>query len=158
MPELGKGLKGIVHRSIIRIVQDANKTQIDVDDYLGGVEEYATSDSARALLTETSVMGNYLDAYRNHVGRILDETLNEAAGEGMHDYHEENGNMEELCTWRTQSGKPCPDCAGRDGQTRSRLEWELAGMPGSGFSVCGGNCKCIIDAQGEGHFNYKRSE
>ena len=38
----------------------------------------------------------------------------------------------------------CPDCLARHGQVREWEEWEGAGLPRSGQTVCGSNCKCVL--------------
>jgi len=47
-------------------------------------------------------------------------------------------------TWITVSGEgTCPDCAPMHGQTKKNSEWD-GGRPGSGWTVCGGSCKCHL--------------
>jgi hypothetical protein len=48
--------------------------------------------------------------------------------------------------WRTSRGpRVCDDCAPRHGMGGLTLdEWERIGLPGSGWSVCGGNCECLL--------------
>lgn len=46
--------------------------------------------------------------------------------------------------WITTSAKPCDDCAPRHGEVKEYREWEAIGLPRSGFSVCGDNCKCAL--------------
>ena len=38
----------------------------------------------------------------------------------------------------------CHDCLARHSQTRTFGEWTSAGLPGSGWSVCGGYCRCQL--------------
>ena len=40
--------------------------------------------------------------------------------------------------------KACPDCQDRHGETSAYQDWEMRGVPRSGFSVCGLNCKCEL--------------
>ena len=41
-------------------------------------------------------------------------------------------------------GKVCPDCEERHGETGKMEFFELLGLPGSGFSVCGSHCRCKL--------------
>ena len=41
-------------------------------------------------------------------------------------------------------GKVCPDCEERHGETGTAEFFDLIGREGSGFSVCGPNCRCKI--------------
>jgi hypothetical protein len=38
----------------------------------------------------------------------------------------------------------CPDCIERHNQVKPWAEWEEEGLPRSGATVCGQNCKCIL--------------
>jgi len=38
----------------------------------------------------------------------------------------------------------CPDCIERHNQIKRWEEWEEEGLPRSGATVCGQNCKCIL--------------
>lgn len=41
--------------------------------------------------------------------------------------------------------KVCPDCVDRNTWPAVTLEeWEGLGLPGLGFTVCGGHCRCIL--------------
>ena len=43
----------------------------------------------------------------------------------------------------------CGDCDGREGIIMNFKNWESAGLPGSGWSVCQGYCYCVLDPTGE---------
>jgi hypothetical protein len=38
----------------------------------------------------------------------------------------------------------CPDCLERHNQVKKWAEWEDEGLPRSGATVCGQNCKCVL--------------
>ena len=46
--------------------------------------------------------------------------------------------------WQTAGTKICDDCNGRSGDTKSWQEWEMVGLPATGWSVCGSHCKCTL--------------
>ena len=46
-------------------------------------------------------------------------------------------------------GKICPDCLDRHGWTAMTWEeWEAVGLPDSGNTICGQNCRCILTPAG----------
>lgn len=46
--------------------------------------------------------------------------------------------------WQTAGNRICDDCKGRSGDTKSWQEWEMVGLPATGWSVCGSHCKCTL--------------
>jgi len=38
----------------------------------------------------------------------------------------------------------CPDCLERHNQSQKWEDWEAEGLPRSGATVCGQNCKCVL--------------
>ena len=55
-----------------------------------------------------------------------------------------------LMAWVTVGGhRICHDCDGRAGEVRTFAEWEVEGVPGSGWSVCQGFCYCVLDPTGQ---------
>ena len=55
------------------------------------------------------------------------------------------GDSIEFYEWVTIEGhKICDDCAPREGEVDTLEGWMDRGMPGSGWSVCGGRCYCIL--------------
>ena len=62
-----------------------------------------------------------------------------------------NYTKKDLFAWVTVTGhKICIDCAARSGTILSYKEWESAGTPGTGWSVCRGYCYCVLDPVGKG--------
>ena len=55
------------------------------------------------------------------------------------------GDSIELFRWVTVQGhKICDDCITRTGEVDTWENWEARGLPGTGWSVCQGNCYCIL--------------
>ncbi len=46
--------------------------------------------------------------------------------------------------WSAVLVNTCPDCLERHGQVMKWDEWEAEGLPRSGVTVCGQNCKCVL--------------
>ena len=53
-------------------------------------------------------------------------------------------------SWVTVAGhKVCPDCDARTGEVKTWDDWVGEGLPGSGWSICGGHCYCVLDPVGK---------
>ena len=139
------------NEDVIELVGQANKTQLDIDSFVSRLKDIPP-ETIEEMITGGTV--SRLRAFEVYVEKLIENQIGRAAMEGFHVNLSEE--PEALCTWRVESAKPCPDCAPRNGMKRTYSEWELVGLPKSGFSVCGGNCRCVIDRQGEGNFNYQK--
>jgi len=93
---------------------------------------------ARQATQSTGAMGEL----KKNLRTIATSSANRAANEGMYAEYRDVGILK--YRWITVSAKPCPDCAERHGQVETLEDWELIGLPGSGFSVCQENCKCRL--------------
>lgn len=74
-------------------------------------------------------------------------------------YHEEGVSTDELKWVVVQGGKVCPDCQSRAGRVESASYWaEVAGLPGTGWSICKHNCQCRLApvSGGEGSFGLRQ--
>ena len=94
--------------------------------------------------------GRFFGQLKNAVKSQLNLGITEAASIGKNLFLESEGVDSSLLKWRvTQSSTgPCQDCGPRAGQVRTREEWEIAGLPRSGFSVCRSDCLCDLDPIG----------
>ncbi len=52
--------------------------------------------------------------------------------------------ISETYRWVAILVNTCPDCLDRHNQVKKWAEWEEEGLPRSGATVCGQNCKCIL--------------
>ena len=80
----------------------------------------------------------------------MDMGIAMAAEIGKNTYLESEGVALTMWTWQTTTSStgPCQNCGPRAGQTKSYAEWEIAGLPRSGFSVCGSRCLCFLNPAG----------
>ncbi len=86
------------------------------------------------------LFGGFASTLRRNVFPVID---NVAQGALMQANPDEGG-----WKWITTSYEPCRDCLPRHGQVKTYSEWESLGLPRSGFSVCGENCKCVLAPKG----------
>lgn len=163
MPAPPTIIKTLITDIIVRIgsqlAHESNRLQSDIDAYLGAVETSGMSREAISALVfegESVTARAFTDSFRRRIISIIDSSINRSWGDGMISRQSSESPDDQLYTWRAESGDPCPDCAGRNGDKRSLAEWQIAGLPRSGWSLCHQNCKCILDSKGSGNFNYKR--
>ena len=100
------------------------------------------------LATDMLTGGRVFGELRNSIKESLVEGINQTGQAGS--FQAYDPDEETLFVWVTVAGhKICADCAPRGGEQRKLREWENEGMPGTGWSVCGGHCYCILDPSGK---------
>jgi hypothetical protein len=147
-------LYGVVEDTSIAITQEVNRLQIAVDRYVAQQGASMTVEGLRAAIFggESTVISSEMSVLQRYIMRALNGAVNDSMGRGQVARLEERP-ADVLYTWRAESAKPCPDCSARNGEQRYLDEWQAAGLPRSGFSICNKNCKCVIDSTGTGNFN-----
>jgi hypothetical protein len=127
-----------------RMVAEVNKVQIDIESFVESQSDLSDEQLSDVLKTGEGVQ-SIIDQFRTGIivgidGTInFSETLGELIGRG-----EEGGEREKL-RWTNHGKANCPDCLAREGEVRSRGEWVYAGLPKSGWSLCGSNCDCTLE-------------
>lgn len=56
----------------------------------------------------------------------------------------EIGKEDNKWRWVAVLVNTCPDCLKRHNDVKTWDEWESEGLPRSGVTVCGQNCKCVL--------------
>ena len=142
-------LSGVVRRSVIAIVAAANRTQLALDEYVAGQRTTLDEAAIRALVFGgSSVASSLSESFKNRMLRIITGSLNQSWQAGMETAQVERTGTEARYRWTlgaTTSGTHCPDCSARAGQVETMAQWEVIGLPSSGFSVCNTNCKCRLE-------------
>ena len=96
--------------------------------------------------------GKIFGALRNGTKEEIVNTMNQASRLGQ---FEEYGTQDTY-VWVTVGGhKICGDCDSRSGTQMSYDKHAQEGLPGSGWSVCGGYCYCVLDPIGKIDKNLK---
>ena len=86
-----------------------------------------------------------VDAFANSIISQLVGGTRQAAQLGVETFQRQNHGAGQEYRWQTESGNPCPDCAGRAGYEPMTLdEWEAIGLPRQGATVCGTHCMCVL--------------
>ena len=150
----------VLSKTGIQLALRSNVAQLQTEAFLANQGVILTAEQIQALVFggESTVAKSILDVFRNQVTRILSGAVNESWGAGTEARQIEMDDGEKRYTWRVESDNPCPDCLSRSGQTMTLPEWQAAGLPRSGFSVCGSNCKCTLDSTAQGPLNYSRAK
>tara|TARA_S200002703_G_scaffold160073_1_gene176549 strand:- start:205 stop:1638 length:1434 start_codon:yes stop_codon:yes gene_type:complete len=100
------------------------------------------------LATDMVSEGAIFGEIRNAIKESLVEGINQTGRAAQ--YQAYDADDKTLFTWVTVAGhKICQECQWRSGHQATLKEWESAGMPGTGWSVCGGHCYCILDPSGK---------
>lgn len=156
---LEQALLSVLTKSTIQLVSNANMLQLEIDAFLARQGVVMSPIEIQALIFggESTVAASALQKFRNAALRIIAGTVNSGWGTGTEFRQAEDDDGEQY-EWRVESNNPCPDCSSRNGQKMSYDAWRAAGLPRSGFSVCGTNCKCTLDRKGTGPLNYSRSK
>ena len=128
----------------IQLESAVSKTTIDLQTLIRQMRATGASDDAiRAVLTnDLRESGRIFGAFRSQIKTSSSYSVGRMASFGS-TYEYQKANIKEY-KWQTVGKSICPDCKDRHGQVMTFEQWELSGMPKSGFSVCGSNCKCEI--------------
>ena len=141
--ELEIALDRLLTEFILSVTGKALERQTRIDSFLS-VQSLTLSEMEIAgLLTETGSIRIELDAMIRDAIRLYEQQIVAGAQTGLADQQRKEGAEKEW-TWQVESGRPCPDCNARDGETHSYEYWESVGLPQSGTTICGANCKCVL--------------
>lgn len=113
------------------------------------LEEYIQMRQAQGTSLET-IRADLLNDLRES-GRIFGEFLNALKPTffGSTSRFRDIGALAEMgisqkYRWVAVLVNTCPDCLDRHNQIKDWTEWEEEGLPRSGATVCGQNCKCVL--------------
>jgi hypothetical protein len=140
--EIGAGIEATVEQFLSEF-----KKSVTTMSNAGMSVEQIKATLSKQVQESTGALGGLKKNLRN----VTVTGINEAANQGMYAEYKNTG----LSRWRwvTVSAKPCPDCAERHGQVETWEDWELMGLPKSGFSICQDHCHCKLvpeNYQGKG--------
>ena len=108
------------------------------------LRESGISDAAISglLADDLATNGRIFGQLRNSIARGIVLGNNQFSRFGQLNVY---GDSIELYRWVTVQGhKICDDCITRSGEVDTFENWSARGLPGTGWSVCGGNCYCIL--------------
>lgn len=123
----------------------------DLKEAITMMEASGMSENAikQRLIREKKENGRLFSGLTSKVKESVSHAVNLSANRSMYNkYSEMSGNEQDSgklkYRWITVSDSPCPDCLPRHNEVETYEYWESVGLPGSGFSVCQGHCKCKL--------------
>ena len=94
------------------------------------------------LINDLSTHGSVFGELRNSIVRGIVFGNNQFSRTGQIEVY---GDSINLFRWVTIQGhRICDDCQDREGEIDTLDGWISRGMPGAGWSLCGGYCYCIL--------------
>jgi len=114
------------------------------------LQEYITASIAQgvskevikaSLLNDLETGGRIFGEFRNAVRATGTGSLNRFSDVAQ--FNDRGVNTQDY-RWVAVLSNTCPDCEARHGQVKTFAEWEVAGLPRAGQTVCKGYCKCVL--------------
>jgi len=146
MDEFEIFLDKIIDEQIVRLAYHATEIQTRIDSFIAVNLRSMTASQLESLMTfGSSAVLAEVDAMKNAITRSLVNATTESAQSGYMEETKKRNPDDRLYRWVIASGDPCPDCQGRALQGAYTMEyWESVGLPQSGSTICGSNCKCLL--------------
>ena len=137
----------IIDEIVTLMLFDSEAFALNVDKYVTQLRSNGINDETieEQLTKDMDEGGKIFGLLKNAIKAAVVLGIAQSARFGQ---YEEFG-MEQDFTWVTVAGhRICSDCEERAGETLPFSDWELIGLPGSGWSVCGSFCYCVLDPTG----------
>ena len=131
------------------IVNTAEQTALTIDGLVNqmlasGMDKKAVKS---VLLRDLAEGGQVFGAFKNQLKMHTSNGIERAGLFSTLQTYKDKGV--ETLQWVTVSdGRSCDDCLDRHGETGTLKYWQSVGLPASGFSVCGANCRCTFVSSG----------
>ena len=133
----------------LQISSTVNQTITSLETLIETMRASGASDDAirAVLLNDLNNGGRIFGAFKNQFKSTADFAIGRMSTYGIK-YEYDRKGVDEV-RWQAVGKNICPDCQSRHGRVASWEEWELAGLPQSGFSVCGLHCNCDLVPTGK---------
>jgi hypothetical protein len=93
----------------------------------------------RDLREGGQIFGDFRKQFKTNIKWGIEETARREFEQGL---DKVNGMWEWL---GVSDNRICPDCAKRNSKSPMKwAEWESEGLPGTGITICGTNCRCMM--------------
>ncbi len=118
------------------------RTALTLEEYVQmRLSQGAAIEAIRAdLLKDLEEGGKIFGEFKNALQPTFAGSTNRFRDVGM---LAETGT-EKQWRWVAVLVNTCPDCLERHNQIKHWADWEEEGLPRSGATVCGQNCKCVL--------------
>lgn len=120
----------------------AAKTALTLNEFINLSRlQGASIESIKAeLIDDLENGGRIFGEFRNAVKATSNGVINRMADSGQF----AEFVKEEKFRWVAVLVNTCPDCLDRHGEVKTMDDWELEGLPRTGYTVCKENCKCVL--------------
>ena len=110
------------------------------------ISKMASSGISKDVIKETllrdlneggQIFGDFRRSFKSNIKWGIEETARREFEQGL-------DKVDGMWEWLGISdNKICPDCEMRNGKPSMKWEvWESEGLPGTGITICGSNCRC----------------
>ena len=136
-----------------QITTSAAITALTIEEAIANMRLAGMSDDAirLTLVTDLKEGGILFGTFRNKIKNNVKNAIEFSSNGSANDQFKEAG-VDRFQWVSVGDGKVCPDCEEKHGETGTMEFFELLGLPASGFSLCGPNCRCTLvpaDYKGE---------
>ena len=128
----------------VNLQAKATRTALTLTEFIESQKAAGVADDVleRVLLEDLTTGGRIFGEFNRGLGLDISGRLSQLSNEAT---QVELGVEDDTeMTWIAALVNTCPDCLPRHGQTDTLANWELAGKPGTGWSVCRTNCQCQL--------------
>ena len=137
----------IIDEIVTLMIFDAESFALNIDKYVTQLKANGIGDQTieEQLSKDMEEGGKIFGLLKNAIKASVVLGIAQAARFGQYEEYD----MDQEFTWVTVSGhRICIDCELRAGTILPFSDWESIGLPGSGWSVCGSYCYCVLDPTG----------
>jgi len=101
----------------------------------------------QVLLQDAREGGRIFTQFSTSIKSQMYRGISDAGQVGSHAFYRSEGIDIQRMQWINVTGPAgnCPDCESREGRIEDAETWEMIGTPRSGWSVCRGNCDCLLE-------------
>lgn len=128
-----------------QITTSAAITTLTIEEAIANMRLAGMSEDAikQTLLSDLKEGGILFGTFRNKIKNNVKNAIKLSSNGSVNGQFKEAGV--DRFQWVSVGGdNSCPDCESRHGETGTMEFFELLGLPGSGFSLCGTNCDCEL--------------
>lgn len=118
------------------------RTAISLNEIIDRLRLQGVSDKAIQTQLETDLAdgGRIFGEFRRAVKATTEGTIGSISTDAYIDEFGTDINF----AWIAALVNTCDDCLPRHGIVQSFPQWEADGLPRTGWSVCRGNCQCVL--------------
>ena len=128
-----------------QISSAAAQTTLTLQEAIVNMKASGMAESAirQSLLGDLNIGGPLFGGFKSKLRNTVKDGI-EFSSNGSANGKFVSAGVERFQWISVGDGKVCPDCEEKHGETGKMEYFELIGLPGSGFSLCGSHCRCKL--------------